>query len=270
MAKTLLAEKNGLHPGKRIGMQTFVRFIERVNGNYKWLVRCDCGNEREVFAPTIYGKGSCGCQFRKRLTEKRRANGYFENLAGQRFGRLVAVERVDVAGKREPRWLCRCDCGAEALKQIAALKAGATNKCKRTCPLGPVNSSKTHGESAHGPEGVSRLYRIWLNMRTRCSNPKAINWERYGGRGIAVCDEWEASYEAFRDWALANGYADHLSIDRENNAGSYEPGNCRWVTAKEQANNRRPARTNRWIQARARSDAAHEGLQDAAKDAGGG
>ena len=78
----------------------------------------------------------------------------------------------------------------------------------------------------------TRLYRIWNAMKQRCENPKAISFPRYGGRGIAVCTEWKNSFEAFRNWAMANGYSDKLTIDRINNDGNYEPSNCRWVTNK--------------------------------------
>lgn len=82
----------------------------------------------------------------------------------------------------------------------------------------------------------SRLYQIWNAMKQRCSNPKAISFPRYGKRWISVCADWDASFAAFRDWALANGYSDHLTIDRIDNDGNYEPSNCRWVTNKEQQN----------------------------------
>ena len=74
-------------------------------------------------------------------------------------------------------------------------------------------------------------------MKSRCSNPTTINFHRYGGRGIKVCDEWEKSYESFRDWALSSGYSDNLSLDRVDNDGDYEPDNCRWATRKEQGEN---------------------------------
>ena len=83
----------------------------------------------------------------------------------------------------------------------------------------------------------TRLYQIWNSMKQRCSNPKAISYKYYGARGVTVCQEWLNSFQAFYDWAIANGYADNLSIDRRNANGNYCPENCRWTTVKEQQNN---------------------------------
>ena len=84
----------------------------------------------------------------------------------------------------------------------------------------------------------TRLYRIYHNMKTRCYNSKSAAYDRYGARGITVCDEWKDDFQAFYDWSMSHGYADNLTIDRIENDGNYEPGNCRWVTMKEQSNNR--------------------------------
>lgn len=100
------------------------------------------------------------------------------------------------------------------------------------------------GNFKHGLSD-SRLESIREKMMDRCHNPKAINYHRYGGRGIRVCAQWLDNPAAFYKWALANGYADHLQLDRRENDLGYSPSNCRWVTHKEQQNNRRNNRCRR-------------------------
>ena len=87
----------------------------------------------------------------------------------------------------------------------------------------------------HG-KSHSRLYQIWNSMKQRCSNPNAISYKYYGAKGITVCDEWKTSFQAFYEWAMANGYAENLSIDRIDANDNYCPKNCRWATNEEQQN----------------------------------
>lgn len=95
-----------------------------------------------------------------------------------------------------------------------------------------INKHEQHGQSR------TKLYKTWVNMKTRCNNKKDAHYLKWGGRGICVCEEW-ADYKAFHVWAMGSGYADGLTIDRIDNDGNYTPNNCRWTTHKIQSNNTR-------------------------------
>lgn len=156
---------------------------------------------------------------------------------GSRFGRLLVLFEGPRNKWNRKTWVCRCDCGTE--KTIAAyfFVSGDTTSCGCFRAEMIDTFARTHGKS------YTRTHRIWRAMLTRCNNPKTKSFINYGGRGIKVCDRWANSFENFFE-DMGEAPADK-SIDRyPNNDGNYEPGNCRWATAKEQARN---SRHNRFI-----------------------
>jgi len=156
------------------------------------------------------------------------------NIAGERFGRLVAIRALDERRKGHIMWECRCDCGKVVIRAAGYIANGNTSSCGcwRDDLIGA--RQRTHGKSK------SATYRIWKAMRRRCNCPKDSAYEYYGGRSIKVCERW-GRYENFL--ADMGERPPSLSIDRIDANGNYEPGNCRWATQSQQVINRRPIDT---------------------------
>lgn len=150
---------------------------------------------------------------------------------GDKFGRLTVVEFAGIKN-HAGRWKCVCDCGLTVVVNGYNLRSGNTKSCgclhrEMVTKWGKAN--KKHGESH---DNRTRLYTIWVGMRARCNRPTHHAYNLYGGKGVKVCEEW-SDYLAFKEWALANGYADNLSIDRIDPSKDYCPENCRWLTPSE-------------------------------------
>jgi hypothetical protein len=160
------------------------------------------------------------------------------DITGQRFGRLVAIAPTDRRVSGNVVWRFRCDCGVEKETPISNVRSGNTRSCgcfireTRKKNLSPL-ATLTHGQS----RPRSPTYRVWAGMIGRCLIPTDSSFKDYGGRGITVCDRWRR----FEDFLADMGERPAgRSIDRINNDGDYEPGNCRWATPTEQRLNQRP------------------------------
>lgn len=170
--------------------------------------------------------------------------GRFKDLTGMRFNRLIVQGQAGRDKYGKILWKCRCECGGETVTHGRSLVNGHCKSCGCLNVEVKRQNAKYHGLTS----GSQRIYTIWKGMVARCQNPKTKCFDDYGGRGIKVCAEWAdeiSGFPTFLHWAIRNGYADHLTIDRINNNGNYCPENCRWTDWNTQANNRRKPETVR-------------------------
>jgi hypothetical protein len=161
----------------------------------------------------------------------------FYDLMGMRFGRLVVVAYLG-----HKRWLCKCDCGNEVIVYSANLRR-LDNHRTRSCGCHRIDAATKHGFTSWG-KGGTRIYRIWANMKSRCTNKNFPKYQDYGAKGIVVCDKWKA-FQGFHE-DMGSSYDSHVKefgeadtqIDRIDNKKGYDKDNCRWATIVEQANNK--------------------------------
>ncbi len=153
-----------------------------------------------------------------------------KDIRGKRFGRLIVSE---YAGRRSRRilWHCLCDCGQMTIVQGGNLHTGHTTSCGCF-----ARDQQRLTKLKHGMYGTPE-YRSWSGAKERCSNPNDSRFERYGGRGIKMCQRWRDSFAVFFA-DMGKRPAKH-SLDRIDNDGNYEPDNCRWATNTEQSRNRK-------------------------------
>ena len=155
------------------------------------------------------------------------------DMTGQTYGQLLVVSKAPIGKSKVANWLCRCSCGNELVVQRGGLIYGGTVSCGCKRALG---RAPTHGHKRGGGNGTPE-YMSWRSMRMRCTKPTAKGYKYWGGRGITVCGRWLNSFENF--YSDMGPRPAGTSLDRIDNNGNYEPGNCRWATGPEQRANQR-------------------------------
>ena len=194
-----------------------------------WECQCDCGKLTKTTATSLNlgNTKSCGCFSLESRTLRR-----FEYV-GKKFNRLTVIREATTRNGRRYVYAI-CDCGTEKEFHADNIKTGRVKSCGCLAIENVKKKCITHGQSAN------KLYFVWYSMMTRCYNPDFQDYHNYGGRGIRVCDEWFDMMKFIDD--VTPGYFKGLQLDRIDNDGNYEPGNCKWATRVEQRMNQRKPR----------------------------
>lgn len=213
--------------GKRFGKWTVLNEIKIDRPGKQYECICECGNIKIKAGTELRasrGMQCTDCQYHELYNP--------EKMIGRKFGKWLVVKYIGIHNKLQ-RFEVKCECGNIGIQLGSDLRR---KKPRSTQCVTCHNRENATNNITHGMHNTL-TYKIWSAMIARCSNPKATFYHRYGGRGIKVCERWVSSFENFlKDMGEK---PEGLTLDRIDNDGNYEPYNCRWVTHKENCNNRK-------------------------------
>lgn len=223
------------YSGQTFGKLIVVKrvYVENNTKDTIWECNCLCGNSVNVYGSNLKRTFSCGC-----LSKDKRIH---TDIIGIRKGKLVVIEEMDSIKTKTGSYrmvLCKCDCGNILTKRLTSIFY-ESDRSGSSC--GCLKSEKRDERERNKPDfGIRKhpLYIIWKGIRDRCYRKNNKRFDRYGGRGIKMSDDWYNSFNCFYYWAILNGYKKGLSIDRIDNDKGYFDYNCRFATPLEQANNK--------------------------------
>lgn len=196
------------------------------SGKTQYVCKCECGIEKSLFLHPLVSNKSKKCRY-----------CHFENLRkykikiGDKFGKWLVLKKIKISSQIKN--VCKCECNIESIISNIDLVKGKSTRCN--------SCYKRDGNPSHNKSKTS-TYRIWQSLKYRCLNPKSKDYEYYGARGITVCERWLMFKNFLEDMGEKSN---NLQIDRIDNNLGYSKENCRWVTAKQNCNNRRRKNAHR-------------------------